>query len=556
MRSQLKTLSSVFLLLPLCLSAQIKLAPNTYLYYFNERPLGNYQLSQPEAFLSEKAISRRMRQGIAITPDDVPVYQPYIDTLEALEGVSVRYPLKWINGVVVDVDDSVKMASISKLPFIKKAVQKRLQMRNVLPKAILNKWRMEEVSNNELEHTNALYGASWNQIQMLHLHKLHQGGYQGKGKTIAVFDSGFEGADTLDAFQQILAEGRLLGTHDVVRGGAVDYKQHNHGTLVWSCMSAVLPGTLVGTAPQSNYWLFRTEDVSSEYIIEEYNWIRAAELADSAGVDIINTSLSYTQFDDAEMNHEPDELDGVTTPAAIAANMAASKGMLVVVSAGNYRNNPWQTIGTPADADHALTVGAVDHNGWITSFSSSGFAADGAVKPNVVAQGELTAAWGTNNSIWNVKGTSFSGPIICGAAASLWSAYPNRTNREILYAIERSARRYPQPDSLYGYGIPNFERASNWLTALENGFEPNKWSVFPNPAGRGEAIRLFYSGSEPFEQVEVTIRNSVGTVLAREWLDSQAYQIIASTRQFSGGMYLITINTPTTTSTFKWIKAD
>ena len=90
----------------------------------------------------------------------------------------------------------------------------------------------------------------------------------------------------------------------------------------------------------ANFWLYQTEDNSSEYPIEEFNWACGAEKADSSGADVISTSLGYATFDDAGLSYTYADMNGNTTMAVMAADLAAKKGILVFVANGNFGQVP------------------------------------------------------------------------------------------------------------------------------------------------------------------------------------------------------------------------
>ncbi|MCD4735435.1 MAG: S8 family serine peptidase, partial [Bacteroidales bacterium] len=328
------------------------------------------------------------------------------------------------------------------------------------------------------------YGAAYNQIHMLNGDVLHDLGFDGEGIIIAVLDAGFLNADNLSAFQSLWSNGQILGYKDFVSPDDPHiFDSHFHGSAVLSTMGANLPGIMVGTAPKASYWLLRSEDGDTENIIEELNWVSAAEFADSSGADIINSSLGYTVFDDPSWNHTYQDMDGNTVPITIGADIAASKGMIVVNSAGNSGSSSWFYIGAPADGDSVFSIGAVDANGNLASFSSNGPTSDGRIKPNVCSQGEgatYIEPWGGTVSSGN--GTSFSSPIIAGVTACLWQANPQYRNLEILQAIEQSSSLYTGPNNQMGYGIPDYALANSILTVIpHNELKNDKIIVSPNP---------------------------------------------------------------------------
>ncbi len=310
------------------------------------------------------------------------------------------------------------------------------------------------------------YGQAFNQINMLNGIPLHDLGYDGAGMTIAVLDAGFLNANVLSAFDSLWLNNQIIGYKDFVSPLAPDiFGSHTHGTSVLSTMGANLPAEMVGTAPKADYWLLRSEDDATEYLIEELNWASAAEYADSVGVDVINSSLVYNTFDDPAQDHTYAYMDGNTTPITIAADLAASKGILVVNSAGNSGSSSWHYIGAPADGDSVFSIGAVNSSGVYASFSSTGPTYDGRIKPNVVAQGQgSTIISAYSGNVISGNGTSFSSPITAGMVASLWQAHPDKKNTEIMEAIQQSATQALNPDSLLGFGIPDYFAAHTLLS--------------------------------------------------------------------------------------------
>jgi len=282
------------------------------------------------------------------------------------------------------------------------------------------------------------------QLDMINSRCLHYEDFWGEGIDIAVFDAGFNNADSIQAFQHVFDEERLLSTYDFVEKDTYvfDEDDSSHGIIVWSTMAAVLARQYMGTAPKANYHLFKTEDISSETLVEEYNWVSAAERADSLGVDIINSSLGYSLFEDSLESHIYADMDGNTTPISIAADVAASKGILVVTSAGNSGTKPWTYITAPADADSVLSVGAVKADRRKTNFSSFGPSSDGDIKPEVAALGDKTITIKSNNELGMSSGTSLASPLIAGMAACLWQKFPDKNNMEIIDLIKRSGVAY------------------------------------------------------------------------------------------------------------------
>ncbi len=356
------------------------------------------------------------------------------------------------------------------------------------------------------------YGFAADQINIMEGEFLHNLGYLGNGMVIAVLDAGFTNVNTISAFTHLWNENRILGYWDFVNNNDSVFDKNAHGTAVLSTMAGIKSGEIIGTAPNASYWLLRSEDAPTETISEEYNWLAAAEFADSAGADIINSSLGYTTFDNPAEDHTYADMDGNTTIITKAADLAFSKGILVVNSAGNSGSETWHYIGAPADGKNVLSIGAVDHDGSCASFSSRGPTYDGRIKPNVTTIGKNSAIVNTDGNVVYGSGTSFSSPEMAGMAASLWQAFPTKTNAEIKDAIERSASQYNSPDANLGYGIPNFRKAYWYLLGIRIDDENQNQllNVFPQPFNT-EFNLLYYSAKE--QTINVRIVDVVGKII-------------------------------------------
>jgi hypothetical protein len=431
-----------------------------------------HSLDNPAEFLSQRALDRRLRYQIPIIENDLPVSQVYLDSLHHHD-INILYSSKWMNAVVVESTDQNLEDALSHHSFVTGIELLYQTTRN---KSDADKFR-EFLSDEPFP--------SDHQVEMLNGHKLHQQGYRGEDMIIAVIDGGFYNADSLAGFYSLWQNGQILGTRNFVDPSANFFWSINgsHGTNVFSIMGGYLPGEFGGAAMQASYWLIQTEDTRNEYRIEEANWLAGAELADSAGADVINSSLGYSdRFTDSTQNYNYSDMDGKTTLVTRAATLAASKGMLVVTSAGNAGNtgDPWQYIIAPSDGDSILGVAAVNAEGVRASFSSRGPSSDGRVKPDVAAQGQATVLIRSNGLVSTGNGTSFSSPVMAGLATCLWQKHRDMTNYEIIKAIRRTASQYHSPDSLIGYGIPDLELADILLAATK----PNAGEihVFPNPS--------------------------------------------------------------------------
>jgi serine protease AprX len=513
-------------------------APDKYWVQFTDKNDSPFSIDNPIEFLSQKSIDRRNAQNIEITEQDLPVNQDYIDQVLAIGNISLLLKSKWFNSITIYTTDPGLIDLIEQLSIVSqvKSVEK-------YKKGI---YEDEEIPAFQKEFDPLDYGTSYDQLEELNGEALHENDFLGEDMLIFVCDGGFTNLDIVDAFNHLFDDNRIIGTHDFVDGDDFVYQGSSHGTSVMGTMAGIIPNELKGTAPSASYFLARTENTASEYEIEEDNWISAAELADSLGADVITTSLSYTTFDDTTQDHSYEDLDGQTTRIAIGAGIAAQKGMLIVVSAGNYYQQEWHYIGSPADAIDILAIGAITSDSLHSSFSSAGPSADGRVKPDIVARGTAAATANTgNNGVSYVNGTSFSGPIIAGISACLWQAYPSATSLQIREAIIQSAHQYSDPDDLMGYGIPNY---GNAMVYLENtlGIPPmQKLSssiiqrVYPNPFIDNVSIEL-RAPNGGYDEGTITLYNASGVRVYKSNLILEGKSVVKvniSTINLASGVY-------------------
>ena len=519
-------LVSIFLLDGMCQESNYK-----FWIQLKDKEGSLYSLDNPAEFLSQRAIDRRLRYHIPIVENDLPVSQVYLDSLQHHD-INVLYSSKWMNAVIAETTDSNMADLLSSYSFVTD-----IELLYWTP-------RFKSASDKfkDLLFDEAL--PSDHQVEMLNGHKLHEQGYQGEDMIIAVIDGGFNNADSLAGFYSLWQNGQVLGFRNFVDPSANFFRSINgsHGTNVLSIMGGYLPGEFGGAAMQASYWLVQTEDVLSEYRIEEANWLAGAELADSAGADVINSSLGYSdRFTVSTQNYEYSDMDGKTTLVTRAATLAASKGMLVVTSAGNSGNtgDPWQYIIAPSDGDSILGVAAVNADGERASFSSRGPSSDGRVKPDIAAQGQATVLIRSNGLVGTGNGTSFSSPVMAGLATCLWQKHRDVTNYEIIKAIRRTASQYHSPDSLIGYGIPDLELADLLLTASKP--TASRIHVFPNPAT--QYINLWFPDTDEagnyYEIIDVTGRKmQEGRIYSNNQNQAEIYvELLAA------GTYIILVHT-------------
>ena len=461
-----------------------------YIVRFKDKAGTPFTVDNPEAYLSAKAIERRTKQNIAIDETDLPITPRYIDSVRLAGAVTILNNSKWLNEVCIATTDSAALAKINNMPFVitSQPVMRPVSIQNTGNNKFneqINSITSSQGTNNIQDFYN--YGNSYPQIHIHEGEYLHDKGFHGEGMSVAILDAGFYHYLSLPAFDSVRNNNQVKETYDYVANEVSVNEDHYHGMMCLSIMAGNIPGQLIGSSPKANYYLYKTEDVSSESPVEEQNWAAAAERADSIGVDVISTSLGYNQFDNPIFNHTYADMNGNTTIAARAADFAAKKGMIIVVAAGNEGNSTWHFITTPADADSVVAVGAVNTSGVIGSFSSYGPSSDGQVKPAVASVGVGTALSSTTGPIITGNGTSFATPNMAGLITCLWQAFPEFTNMEIIQAVEKSSSIYNSPDDRIGYGIPNFHIAYDDLNQQRslrniNTILGSNWiKIFPNP---------------------------------------------------------------------------
>ena len=535
----MKKLSFLLILLVVAMAVKAQIATNIYWVKFVDKANSPYSIDNPEEFLSQRALERRARLGIAIDEYDIPVNPQYLQAVAEC-GAQIINPSKWLNGVSVYTESSDVVAAINALECVE-------QVRNCpnYPEAQRDKeiWLENEMKvSGKPVVARDFYGGAHDQVYQLRVNELHDLGYTGEGIHIAVLDGGFEGTPDQGCFDNMREEGRLLGVKDFVYGSETVYSQSRHGTSCLSTMAAYDPENMIGTAYRASYYLFHTEDGRSENIVEEYNWVSGAELADSLGVDVCSTSLGYIDFDMPQWDHHFEDYDGHTAPMSIGAEIAASRGMICMNSAGNEGDGVC-TLGIPADAEHIVTVGAVNSSGERADFSSVGPTYDGRIKPDVMAMGEGTYVASGYGSWWpyyNGDGTSFSCPVLAGAVACLRQARPYASVQEICDALRAAGNYANNPDNYYGYGIPDFVAALEMIDNVveENMGEDEILSVYPNP-GRNFRV-AFNDGQYGDNGFNGLVYGMTGQVLCNT---NNINELEAVLNGLSSGVYQVKVDT-------------
>lgn len=505
------------------LSFSLAVNAHTYRVYFTDKGENMEMLQNPYSFLSPKAVSRKALHHTTIDLSDLPVSRNYLQAL-ASRGLKVEMKSRWFNYALVEGDNVEH--KVADLPFVK-SVEKA------------QSYKVKFATVDAAVTTQALvYGEAANQIKMVNGDYLHNAGYLGEGMTIAMLDGGFTGATTLSGLDSLFMRGRILGTYNFVDHDTNVFSVGSHGTKVLSIMGGYIQNNFVGTAIHAKYWLLKSENEASETPVEMDNWLAAAEFADSVGADIISSSLGYNLFDGGQGDISYSDLDGNTTLVTRAADMAAQKGLLVIVSAGNEGISNWQHITAPADGDSVLAIGGVDGSGRYVNFSSLGPTADGRIKPDVVAQAAGTAFAGLDSAAHG-NGTSFSCPLIAGLAACLWQEFPSRTNMQIFDAIRSSASQPYTPDNFLGYGIANFRDASWRIGLNETELTTQKVEVYPNPVKDEFSLRL--SGFESPSDIFINIYDMQGRLMEQTNFTGAMADELKIKAPSAPGSYLINI---------------
>lgn len=517
---------------------------NRYMVFFKDKTGVPFSASQPDQFLSQKSIERRLRQGIDIISQDLPVSMAYVQGLRDV-GAEPSFKTRWLNGVLVVCDPTVLQA-IENLEYVE-----RIEF--VAPPSGLPGGGRK--SFNLRKKNNSLGSETENQLRMIGIDRMHEGDYKGEGVIIAILDSGFPGVNIHSAFQHIFSENRFnaSASFDFVHNTRDVFHFDDHGTQVLSVISAIVPDAYTGGAYEANFQLYVTEDVPTEYRIEEYNWLFAAERADSAGVDIISSSLGYYDFDDPSMNYTLAQMDGKTAVVTKAAQSAADRGILVIVSAGNEGNIPsWRIVTAPADAVDVLAVGSVNSALQKSSSSSIGPSADNRIKPDLMALGVGVKVVNDGGQITTASGTSLSTPLITSLAAGVLQRYPDLSNKEIIELLRKTASQASRPDNLLGYGIPNFLAIVNYQ---ERTPQTNLFEIFPNPL-IDDTLTVSPLNPNLLESCEIEIISSQGQLVGQNtvhfnWLNRTFKKDVSA---LASGIYYVRVFSEQKRYTFKVVK--
>ena len=569
---KVKSFFSALFLCGIMYSAYAQIAPEKYWVQFTDKNNSPYSINNPGEFLSERALERRNKYNIDIDELDIPVNDTYIQGVEQT-GAVILNPSKWLNGVTIQTNDINVINAINALPYVENTMKFiDGEVKQVIKEDIENIFYDIPVNNEELDdyYEYALhkkknykekklanikklddyYGYALPQIQQLNGINLHEANYRGEGMLIGICDGGFMGADSHAVFEEIRKENRLLGTRNFVNKGTTVYESSSHGTSVWSLIGGNIPNTYVGTAPKASFYLCLTEDARTENLIEEYNFVSALELLDSIGVDVINSSLGYIQFDMPQWSHSYSDMDGETCIITIGAEIASSKGIIVVNSAGNDGASwTYPYIGAPADGEHVFTIGAVDVNGELAYFSSIGPSYDGRIKPDVVAHGENVTVASPDGSFYNGSGTSYSTPVMTGMLTCLWQIRPDLEPETLKEIIRESANRTNNPDNYYGYGIPDFTLAMQTLSVDEVNETIPIINVYPNPSNG--VVNVEFLDDDIYG---VQVYNQLGVLIYADDCSGDSARLQNFLTTLGSGMYFVNVMSSSNNNSLKVVK--
>jgi len=526
---------------------------HAWVYLSTKENVATY-LANPLTMLTQKALDRRTNQGIGLDYSDVPITPSHITDISSATGITYVGASKWMNAIHVIGSEAdinaleVSFAYVASIEFADNSLNSGSRFsNNVSRPTLVDKFPIENAARIAYD-----YGQAQNQTEMFNGHKLHEQNYTGSGMTIAVIDAGFPNVDVNAGFDRIRTNGQILGGYDFVNDSSNFYTGNAHGSNVLSFIAGYADGATkyVGSAPDADFYLFISEDATPETPAEETYWVMAAERADYLGVDIITTSLGYSTFDDSRYNYDYNtDLDGNTAFITRGSELAFTKGILLLNSAGNYgASAAWGgSIAVPADASNVLTVGAVNASEAYASFSSKGPTSDARIKPDVCVQGQGAYYINTSGNVASGNGTSYSTPLLAGGVACLWQALPTATNAEILQYVKESASIYATPNNTLGYGIPNLELALQALSVNEVNLQTD-FSLYPNPTD--SFIKLNFPIR--ISKVRVDVYDVLGKELFQKNVFADANTIDLSA--LSNGIYFAKINASSGSKTFKIIK--
>jgi len=505
---------------------------------------GTADIHAPLSFLSQKSLDRRTKYNISIDSTDLPVSPDYLDSVKNITSGIIHVTSRWLNDCVVLVDDTSTIQTLRTKSFVTD-----VEWVGYFASGLHNK---SAVENYEQKPTGSstYYGATWDQTHLVNGDCLHDKNWKGENILIAVFDNGFTWVDSDPAFSALYTSGRISDTHNFVKDTSYVYSYGSHGTEILSILAGFLPNTYVGAAPNADYALYITEDATSEQPYELDNLIAGFERADSIGVDVMSMSLGYNNFDLPFAAITPSQMDGKTINVSHAANMAMSKGMLMVVTAGNEGSGG---LLVPGDADSVLTVGNVDVNKNPAGTSGYGPNASGTIKPNVCALGNPGYVMTSSNTPFAASGTSISTPSIAGFAACLLQGNPGMNPYKIRNAIQKTGHTYTNPGVQSGYGVPDF-CAANDLLDVPSLPSALKTTIAPNPFTERLSVTFYATEND---RIKITVADLQGRRMLsfqKNIMAGENNLEISLPQSIASGLYLLNLQNAQHSETVKIIK--
>lgn len=530
--------NSILLLVLIAFVSAGAYAQNRYVVYFTDKSSSPYNISAPDEFLSARSIARRVKQDIPITEADLPVNPSYVAQLKQA-GATVRYTSRWLNCALVQASEAVA-GSLDDLAFVS-----RVDL--VASGSGFANGRIK--STKQRKQTGGA-DATRRQLEMVGIDKMQADNLLGDGVLVAILDAGFEGVDTAEPFQHLYANNKIDYVFDFVHNTQQVYGYDDHGTEVFSVIAAN-SSAFTGGAYNASFQLYVTEDVPTEYRVEEYNWLFAAERADSCGVDVITSSLGYSTFDDGNMDYNKvTDLNGKIAIISKAAAAALERGIVVVCSAGNEAGNSWGTITPPADVDGIVSVGAITSSGARSPFSSTGPSSDNRIKPDVVALGSSVSVVRPNGINGFASGTSLAAPIVTSLIIGLIEKFPDIDPNTVANSVIKTASQSSHPDNSLGYGIPSYDAARADIEGMR---QQQDIAVYPNPTDTG---RFFVRFNTTGIQATVIVYDLNGKALSNHVVEvtSANNPIEIDIAELPASSYLVKVKTNDNFKAFRLVK--
>jgi len=473
-------MKKIIFLIYVLISVSFAQSSSKYLIYFKDKGIdekssllkNSVQYQKAKNAISERSIKRRIKTlgQDYITFEDLKINENYISEIEQ-NGVKIIWKLKWLNAISAILNEN-QYQIIAQYNFVSK-IEKVKKLKYRTDKATETKFK-KLLKNPKLNYKFD-YGLSLTQYELSDIPIVHKYGFTGEGVLIGILDAGFAWEN-----HPALSGRHVIAERDFVNGDSnTDDGDASHGTAVFSLIGGFDEGKIVAPAFNAKYVLAKTEYIYSETNLEEDNYAAGLEWMDSIGVDITTTSLGYTEFDVGEKSYLYSDMDGKTTVVTKASELAFSRGITTINSAGNEGNNAWKYISAPADGFNTIAVGAVTSDTVLANFSSIGPTFDGRIKPEIVTQGVACYHASAYSNSYNYgMGTSYSAPIAAGIAAQLLSAFPYLTNEQIRIILLQAGNKAENPDNMYGYGLLSAKRAIEFpnveLLLNSNSFNINK----------------------------------------------------------------------------------